>query len=359
MSEKTEEPTEKKLEDARRKGEVGQSQDVPKLLICVGLLECVLALADSTMGKLQTLVQLPLQRLGTPFAQVAKEVFHDAAVLAGTLCLLSAAIAVLLRIAGGWLQYGPLFAPEALKLDLNRLNPINQFKQMFSMRKLVEMLTNILKAIVIGTVFYKVVVPELEALVELAYGDLHGFWQGVKALLTRITRTTLTALLVLSALDFGMQKYFFLKQQRMSHEDLRNEHKDSEGDPHMKGHRKSLAHELANESAAPRPKPKVEEADMLLVNPTHYAVGLYYRPGKTPLPRILFKGENKAAQELIAQAKKADIPVIRFIWLTRTLYRTTPEGHYIPRETLQAVAQVYRVLRQLEDEQKREIIEME
>ncbi|WP_323638792.1 type III secretion system export apparatus subunit SctU [Pectobacterium polonicum] len=359
MSEKTEQPTEKKLEDARRKGEVGQSQDVPKLLICVGLLECVLALADSTMGKLQALVQLPLQRLGTPFTQVATEVFHDAAVLAGTLCLLAAALAVLLRIAGGWLQYGPLFAPEALKLDLNRLNPINQFKQMFSMRKLVEMLTNILKAVVIGTVFYKVVVPELETLVELAYGDLHGFWQGVKALLTRITRTTLTSLLVLSAMDFGLQKYFFLKQQRMSHEDLRNEHKDSEGDPHMKGHRKSLAHELMNESAAPRPKAKIEDADMLLVNPTHYAVGLYYRPGKTPLPRILFKGENQAARDLIAQAQQADIPVIRFIWLTRTLYRTTPEGHYIPRETLQAVAQVYRVLRQLEDEQKRDIIEME
>ncbi|MDG0795559.1 type III secretion system export apparatus subunit SctU [Pectobacterium punjabense] len=359
MSEKTEQPTEKKLEDARRKGEVGQSQDVPKLLICVGLLECVLALADSTMGKLQALVQLPLQRLGTPFTQVAKEVFHDAAVLAGTLCLLAAALAVLLRIAGGWLQYGPLFAPEALKLDLNRLNPINQFKQVFSMRKLVEMLTNILKAVVIGAVFYNVVVPELEALVELAYGDLHGFWQGVKALLTRIARTTLTSLLVLSAMDFGLQKYFFLKQQRMSHEDLRNEHKDSEGDPHMKGHRKSLAHEMANEPAAPRPKAKVEDADMLLVNPTHYAVGLYYRPGKTPLPRILFKGENETARELIAQAQKADIPVIRFIWLTRTLYRTTPEGHYIPRETLQAVAQVYRVLRQLEDEQKRDIIEME
>ncbi|MBJ7220906.1 MULTISPECIES: type III secretion system export apparatus subunit SctU [unclassified Brenneria] len=359
MSEKTEKPTDKKLKDARRKGEVGQSQDVPKLLICVGLIECVMALADTTLGKLQSLIQLPLRRLDAPFAQAAKEIFHDAAILAGTLCLLGAAIAVLLRIVGGWIQYGPLFAPEALKFDLNRLNPVNQFKQMFSMRKLTEMLTNILKAAVIGTVFYKVVVPELEALVELAYGDLNGFWQGVKALLTRIARTTLTALLVLSVMDFGLQKYFFLKQQRMSHQDLRNEHKDSEGDPHMKGHRKSMANELLNQPAAPRPKGRVEDADMLLVNPTHYAVALYYRPGKTPLPRILCKGEDQQAQQLIARAKEADIPVIRFIWLTRTLYRRTPEGHYIPRETLQAVAQVYRVLRQLEDAQKKEIIEME
>ncbi|RLM25318.1 EscU/YscU/HrcU family type III secretion system export apparatus switch protein [Brenneria alni] len=358
MSEKTEKPTDKKLRDARKKGEVGQSQDVPKLLICIGLLESILALADSTMGKLQTLIQLPLMRLNQPFGQAAKEVFHDAMTLVLTFCLLAVCIAVLLRVIGGWVQYGPLFAPEALKIDFNRLNPINQFKQMFSMRKLTEMLTNILKAVVIGTVFYKVVVPELESLVELAYGDLQGFWQGVKGLLTHIARTTLAALLVLSALDFGLQKYFFLKQQRMSHQDLRNEHKDSEGDPHMKGHRKSVAHELLNQPAAAPPKKPVAEADMLLVNPTHYAVALYYRPGITPLPKIICKGENQQAQELIEQAKQAEIPVIRFIWLARTLYRT-PVDHYIPRETLQAVAQVYRVLRKLEDEQKNEVIEME
>ncbi|MCV9877543.1 type III secretion system export apparatus subunit SctU [Brenneria izbisi] len=359
MSEKTEKPTQKKLDDARRKGEVGQSQDVPKLLICVGLIESVLALADSTMGKLQALIALPLQRLDTPFGLAAKEVFHEAAMLTAMFCILAAAVAVLLRVAGGWLQYGPLFATEALKLDLNRLNPINHIKQMFSMRKLTEMLTNILKAAVIGTVFYKVVMPELEALVELAYGDLNGFWQGVKALLTRIARTTLTALLVLSVMDFGLQKYFFLKQQRMSHQDLRNEHKDSEGDPHMKSHRKALANEMANQPAEEKPKGQVEDADLLLVNPTHYAVALYYRPGKTPLPRIVCKAEDKEARQFIAQAQKAEIPIIRFIWLTRTLYRSTPEGHYIPRETLQAVAQVYRVLRQLEADQKRDIIEME
>lgn len=359
MSEKTEKPTPKKLQDARRKGEVGQSQDVPKLLICAGLIECVLALADTTMDKLQALMQLPLQRLDEPFGLAVKEIFHDAITLAGLFCLIGVAVAVFLRIAGGWIQYGPLFATEALKLDLNRLNPINQIKQMFSMRKLTEMVTNILKAIVIGTIFYKVVVPELESLVELAYGDLDGFWHGVKDLLARISRTTLTALLVLSVMDFGLQKYFFLKQQRMSHEDLRSEHKNSEGDPHMKGHRKSVAQELLNKPVTERPKGRVEDADMLLVNPTHYAVALYYRPGKTPLPRIVCKAEDQQARQFIEQAKKAEIPIVRFIWLTRTLYRSTPEGHYIPRETLQAVAQVYRVLRQMEGNKKSEIIEME
>ncbi|AUH00601.1 type III secretion system export apparatus subunit SctU [Pectobacteriaceae bacterium CE70] len=360
MSEKTEKPTTKKLQDARRKGEVGQSQDVPKLLICTSLLETILALADRSMGKLQSLMQLPLARLSDPFGHAAEEIFSEALSLLATFCLLTISVAVLLRLVGGWLQYGPLFAPEALRIDLSRLNPINQFKQMFSMRKLTEMLTNILKASTIGTIFYLVIIPDLESLAELSYGDLDGFWHGVAKILHHSARTTLTALLVLSALDFGLQKYFFMKQQRMSHEDLRSEHKDSEGDPHMKGHRKSLANEILNKPATQRPKGKVEDADLLLVNPTHYAVALFYRPGKTPLPRILCKGKDDQAKKLITRAHQADIPVIRFVWLARTLYRI-PTGNYIPRDTLQAVAQVYRILRQLEQEQKREkeIIEIE
>ncbi|WP_181486603.1 EscU/YscU/HrcU family type III secretion system export apparatus switch protein, partial [Lonsdalea populi] len=192
------------------------------------------------------------------------------------------------------------------------------------------------------------------------YGNLDGFWHGVAAVLQRVARTTLAALLVLAVLDFGLQKYFFMKQQRMSREDLRNEHKDSEGDPHMKGQRKSMARDILNAPAKLRPAGKVENADLLLVNPTHYAVALFYRPGQTPLPRILCKGEDEEARQLIARAHRAEIPVIRFVWLARTLYRQ-PEGRYIPRDTLQAVAQVYRVLRQLEQDttRKAEVTEMD
>ncbi|SLM63284.1 Type III secretion inner membrane protein (YscU,SpaS,EscU,HrcU,SsaU, homologous to flagellar export components) [Dickeya aquatica] len=346
------------MQDARKKGEVGQSQDVPKLLISVALLEMIIALSESGMSKLQALMQLPLSRISDAFGHAADEVFSAALTLLGTFCLLTISLALLMRIVGGWIQYGPLFAVDALQLDVNRLNPVNQIKQMFSMRKLTDMLTNLLKAATIGLVFWLVVVPQLEWLVELAYGDLNGFWKGVEAVFKSVARTTLGALLALGYLDFGLQKYYFLKQQRMSHEDIRNEYKNSEGDPHMKGHRKALAQEILNEPASPR-KARVEEADLLLVNPTHYAVALFYRPGKTPLPRILLKGEDFQAKALIARAHQAGVPVIRFIWLTRTLYRM-PEGHYIPRDTLQPVAQVYRVLRQLDRSlPAQEIIELE
>lgn len=358
MSEKTEKPTPKKLQDARKKGEVGQSQDVPKLLISVALLEMILALTDNGMSKLQALMQLPLSRLSDSFVHAANEVFSEALSLLGTFCLLTISVALLMRIVGGWIQYGPLFAVEALKIDFNRLNPVNQIKQMFTMRKLTDILTTILKATTIGLVFWLVVIPQLEWLVELAYGDLTAFWKGVESVLKSVARTTLSSLLALAILDFGLQKYYFLKQQRMSHEDIRNEFKNSEGDPHMKGHRKSVAQEILNEPASPRAKPNIEDADLLLVNPTHYAVALFYRPGKTPLPRILLKGEDEQAKALIARAQHANVPVIRFIWLARTLYRV-PEGHYIPRHTLQSVAQVYRVLRQLDNDlPPQDVIEM-
>ncbi|MBP2844515.1 type III secretion system export apparatus subunit SctU [Dickeya oryzae] len=359
MSEKTEKPTPKKLQDARKKGEVGQSQDVPKLLISVALLEMILTLTDNGMSKLQALMQLPLSRLSDPFGHAANEVFSEALSLLGTFCLLTISVALLMRIVGGWIQYGPLFAVDALKIDFNRLNPVNQIKQMFTMRKLTDILTTILKATTIGLVFWLVVIPQLEWLVELAYGDLAAFWKGVESVLKSVARTTLSSLLALAILDFGLQKYYFLKQQRMSHEDIRNEFKNSEGDPHMKGHRKSVAQEILNEPASPRAKPNIEDADLLLVNPTHYAVALFYRPGKTPLPRILLKGEDEQAKALIARAQHANVPVIRFIWLARTLYRV-PDGHYIPRHTLQSVAQVYRILRQLDNDlSQQEIIELD
>ena len=215
-----------------------------------------------------------------------------------------------------------------------------------------------LKAATICSVLYIVVKPALGVLIKLALTDLDQYWHTLADLFAQVAHATLGTLLAIAAFDFGLQKYFFLKRQRMSKEDIRNEYKQSEGDPHMKGHRKAVAQELINQPPTSKPKPRGQEkADMLLVNPTHFAVALFYRPDSTPLPRILYKGHDADARELIAQAKADGIPVIRYVWLARTLYKSD-EGSYIPRETLQAVAQVYRLLRELDQELGEEVIEM-
>jgi len=358
MSEKTEDATPQKLQESRKKGQVSQSQDIPKLLICIGVLEAIFALVDSGMQRMESMMLLPLARLRDPFDHAMEEVLTDSLTVmlafVGAVC----GIAVLLRIIGGWVQFGPLFAVEALAPKFESLNPVNHFKNMFSARQFTQLLTSIIKAVIIGLIVWQAIEPEIGGLAQLALGNLDGFWQGVMALFVKVARRVLMVMLALSVLDFGIQKYFFLKQQRMSHDDIKNEYKQSEGDPHMKGHRRQVAQEILHEEPKAPRQVAVEEADVLLVNPTHFAVGLYYRPGETPLPRLLFKASDEEARQLIEQAQRKKMPVIRFIWLTRTLYRTTGEGAYIPRETLTAVAQVYRLLRELEDQYLDDVIEI-
>ncbi|KAF6639535.1 type III secretion system export apparatus subunit SctU [Pantoea sp. EKM10T] len=358
MSEKTEDATPQKLRESRKKGQVSQSQDIPKLLISIGILETLFAMVDTGMQRLQAMMLLPLTRLRDPFDHAMEEVISDSVIVMLVLVGIACAIAMLLRVMGGWVQFGPLFSTEALAPKPDALNPFNHLKNMFSARQFTQLLTSIFKAVVIGLVVWQAIMPDLGGLAQLALGDLNGFWQGVMALFMKVSRRVLMVMLIISLFDFGIQRYFFLKQQRMSHEDIKNEFKQSEGDPHMKGHRRQLAQEILNEEPVPAREINVEDADVLLVNPTHFAVGLYYRPDETPLPRLLFKACDEEARALIEEAQRKKRPVIRFIWLTRTLWRTTREGAYVPRETLNAVAHVYRLLRELEDHYLDEVIEI-
>ncbi len=264
------------------------------------------------------------------------------------------AASLFLRFAAG--HPGSLFAPKALKIDFGKLNPLGHLKQMFSGQNLMNLLLSILKAAAIGTTLYVTIKPVLGTLVLLADSDLNTYWHALLALLRSVLRTTLGLLLVIGMIDFALQKYFHAKKMRMSHEDIKKEYKESEGDPHVKGHRRQLAHELLNEEPQTSAKP-VEDADMLLVNPTHFAVALYYRPGQTPLPLIHCKGEDAEALALIERARRAKIPVVQSVWLARTLYKVRT-GKYIPRPTLLDVAHIYQVIRQL-DEVTEDIIQLE
>jgi type III secretion protein U len=357
MAEKTEKATPKQLRDAREKGQVAQSQDLGKLLVLLVVSEVTLGLADDSVGRLQHLLGLALAATGQPFMTVVGQVAMEGVTLLGWFILCSVGVAILMRLVGSWIQIGFLFAPKALKFDLKKIDPFSHAKQMFSSQNLTNLLLSLLKAAVISATLYAVVKPELNVLVLLANSDLTTYWHALLELFRHVLRVTLGLLLVLAGLDVALQKYFHAKKLRMSHEDIKNEFKQAEGDPHVKGHRKQLAHQLLNQAPTGAPPKPVEEADMVVVNPTHYAVALFYRPGETPLPRIHCKGEDDEALALIERAKRAKVPVVQSIWLARTLYKVA-EGRYIPRPTLQAVAHIYQVVKQL-DEVTDEVIQLE
>lgn len=346
----------KKLRDQRKKGQVAQSQDVAKLLVLTAISEIALFTAETSLQRFQQLMLLPMSRLTQPFARALEEVLFEGLVVFFSFALLMVGVAIAAKLMSSWMQFGLLFAPETLKLDFNRLNPISQIKQMFSAQQLMNLLMSVAKAILIALILYVVIRPSLGTLINLATSDLQSYILALIALFRHLLHACLGMLLVLALIDLVMVKHFFAKRMRMTQVEVVKEYKDMEGDPHVKGQRRALAHQMAQEE--PKVKlPKLEEADMLVVNPTHFAVALYYRPGKTALPLLVSKGTDDDARKLIRRAKAADVPVIQCVWLARTLY-TKKLGASIPRETLQAVALIYRTLRELDDEAKRETLEL-
>lgn len=348
--------TPKKLKDQRKKGQVAQSQDVPKLLVLTAISEIALLTAETSMQRFQQLMVLPFSRLDQPFVRALEEVLLDGLVVFFSFGLLMCAVAIATKLISSWMQFGFLFAPESLKPDFNRLNPLNQLKQMFSAQSVINLLMGLGKALLLSLILYVVITPSLQVLINLATSDLQSYIVALITLFRHLLHACLGLLLVLALIDLAMQKHFFAKRMRMTQVEVVKEYKDMEGDPHVKGQRRSLAYQLAQEE--PKIKlPKLEESDMLVVNPTHYAVALYYRPGKTPLPMLVDKGTDALARKLIERAKSADVPVIQCVWLARMLYERKL-GAPIPRETLQAVALIYRTLRELDDEAKRQTLEL-
>ncbi|OPA97706.1 EscU/YscU/HrcU family type III secretion system export apparatus switch protein [Pseudomonas fluorescens] len=346
----------KKLRDQRKKGQVAQSQDVGKLLVLTAISEIALFTAETSLQRFQQLIVLPMSRLTQPFVRTLEEVLLEGLLVFFSFALLMVGVAITVKLISSWMQFGILFAPETLKLDFKRLNPLSQLKQMFSAQSLMNLLMSIFKAFLLGLVVYLVVWPSLGALINLATSDLQSYLLALIVLFRYLLHACLGLLLVLALIDLALQKHFFAKRMRMTQVEVIKEYKDMEGDPNVKGQRRALAYQLAQEE--PKVKlPKLEEADMLVVNPTHFAVALYYRPGKTPLPLLVDKGTDADARRLIARAKAADVPVIQCVWLARTLY-TKKLGANIPRETLQAVALIYRTLRELDDEAKRETLQL-
>ncbi|MGA9700069.1 type III secretion system export apparatus subunit SctU [Pseudomonas sp.] len=346
----------KKLRDQRKKGQVSQSQDVGKLLVLTAISEIALFAADSSMQRFQQLMVLPMSSMSQPFVRAVEEVLFSGLVMFFAFALLMVGVAIIMKLIASWMQIGFLFAPETLKLDFNRINPLNQLKQMFSAQSIINLLMSIAKAVLLGLVLYVVIRPSLGTLINLATTDLQTYIVALISLFRHLLHACLGLLLVLALIDLAMQKHFFAKRMRMTQVEVTQEYKNMEGDPHVKGQRRSLAYQLANEE--PKVKlPKLEEADMLVVNPTHFAVALYYRAGVTPLPLLVSKGTDADARQLIQRAKAAEVPVIQCVWLARTLY-THKLGASIPRETLQAVALIYRTLRELDDETKRETLQL-
>lgn len=347
MSEdKKHEPTDKRLKDAKKKGQVSVSKDIPHLLETFIVFEVIYFLEEYWRHSFSAIMAscLAYIKTDTSFKMALGSLLWEGMVFFSISSLVACGIAMLCNLMGTWVQIGIVFTPEVLEPNFSKFNPVTNLKQLFSFRSVFNLLTNIFKALVVLYVIYITIHGVIHIIVLLPTSTLAGIYETSLEIFKTIERRTIMLFIPLALLDFGIQRYFYKKQLRMSDKELHDEFKEMEGDPHIKGERKQFAHEIVFGDA---PKSQARKADAVVVNPTHYAVALSYKPDQYPLPLVLARGVDDEAEDIIKIAYENDIPVIRYIWLARTLYADGTINRGIPRNTLKATAFVYRLIKEL------------
>jgi flagellar biosynthetic protein FlhB len=338
QSSKTEEPTQRKLDEARRKGDVAKSMDLPtwaSLAAAFG----VLAIGGGWMVRDLAETLLPFVARPDRF-DVTGEGLRGMSVAIALACapillavLLTAALA---GAAGSLLQTGVLFSPSKLSFDLKKLSPMQGFKRLFGVDALVQFLKSLIKLVVIASIVWLVSRPHLKELEHLAGMEPAAMLPFARDLLVALFMAVLAFLGVAAGIDYVWQRHRFMVRMRMSREELKEDYKQSEGDPHVRAKLKQIRTERSRQ----RMMQNLSKATVVITNPTHFAVALRYEPGQTAAPVCVAKGMDSLALKIRAVAGEHAIPIIEDPPLARALYASMGVDEVIPRQHFEAVAKI-------------------
>lgn len=344
MSEKTEQPTAKRLREARQKGQVAKSKEIGSTAILVGLFGIIWMKWDFYLDHLKELVLLPTKYYGLPFEEAFKAVVQGTITSIILICLPVLLVAVVLALVADFFQVGFLFATESVKPDIKKINPAEGLKKLFSLKSLIELIKSIIKISFLGILLYFVLKDSIDPLFKIPHLGLPGISWVLAGILKKLVIYTSAAYLVIALADYVYQRYDHIKQLKMSKEEVKQEYKEMEGDPQIKGKRRQLHRELVMSNMLQ----KVKKASVVITNPTRIAVALLYDQEETKLPLVVAKGENLLAKRIIEVAQEEGIPIMQNVPLAQDLYAHGELDQYIPSELIGAVAEVLRWVQQLQ-----------
>ncbi len=341
---KTEKPTSKKLEDARKKGDVAKSKEVTSTVVLLVWLGIGALAVGYAAGRISTLFESVFVTLGrgweaTGFAGAVRSIGMQAIELGVLLVAMLLVPAAAVGLLTDFLQAGPVLTFEKLTPKLDHMNPVEGVKRMFSMDNLVEVLKALIKTALLFLVGWLVVKSALPQLVGLARSpDLPPQTIGalVWSLTVKTVAWTLGIFTFVSLLDAVYQRHSFTKKMRMSIRDIKQEMRESEGDPYVKQQRRAAQREWSQRSAAQAAR----TANVLVVNPTHVAIAIDYDKEITPVPTIAAKGEDHVARAMREAAEEAGVPIVRNIPLARDLLARGEVGEIIPGDLFEIIAEV-------------------
>lgn len=337
--------TAQRLKKAREDGNIARSRDLGHLAVLGGGAVVLMALLPAGFEQLLTGLRLQLrfdvQTLSQP-ALMSERLTGGVAqwmLLALPLGLLVLAIALGVAFAsGGW-----ALSTKPLMPDLNRINPLSGIGRLFSKQQLVETLKLVFMTGIVGLVGWQFLSSHFQAFGSLLVQPLEGGLGQLGQWLTAGVGLLLLVVTVFAIVDFPIQKFLHAQQLKMSLEEVKREHKEAEGDPHMKGRRRQRQRELAQRNSVAA----VPRADLVVMNPTHYAVALKYDDATMAAPRVIAKGADLVALKIRDVAKASDVPVLQSPMLARALYAHTEIDGEIPSALYTAVAQVLAYVYQL------------
>lgn len=347
--EKTEKATPKKRDDARKKGQTAKSQDVNTAIILLAVF-LFLTFSASYIGNIvfdlfnQTFQEYMLMELTENTVQViTMDIMKELALLLGPIML----VALLAGLFSNYIQVGVMFTTKPLEPKLEKIDPIKGFKRIFSLRAIVELLKSILKISFVGAITFVILWKNIDQVLSLSFKSVGDSLATMASLTVQMGIAASLALLFLSLFDFLYQKYDFEKNIRMSKQDLKDEHKNIEGDPLIKSKIKQRQREMAMR----RMMQEVPEADVVITNPTHFAIALKYDENKMDAPYVVAKGVDYLAQKIKYIANENDVVMVENRPLARSLYDSAEIGDAVPEEFFKAVAEilayVYRIKNQM------------
>jgi len=338
-AEKTEEPTPKKIEDARKEGQVAQSRELPNALVLATALLVFLFFGEWIWETGLEAFRTPLRQIGVfDLNQVSLKWLAGRIGVQCVMLLSPLLLGIMLAgIVANVVQVGLMVTGKSLVPNLSKINPLEGFKRtFFSARSLVELIKSIAKIALISYVVYRTILASVGALISLTNQDTKVILVFVMLLLLKIFWRVTIVMLILGVLDYSFQRFDWKRQLKMTKQEVKDEYKQIEGDPHVKGR----IRQLQREAAMRRMMKEVPKADVVITNPTQYAVALKYDRVRDAAPRVVAKGRGKIAERIRELARLHGVPILERPVLARELYKSVKVDHLIPAGLYQAVAEI-------------------
>ncbi|HWL13464.1 MAG TPA: flagellar biosynthesis protein FlhB [Ureibacillus sp.] len=347
---KTEKATPKKRQDARKKGQVVKSQDVSAAVVLLSLFLFLYAagpmIIEGIFGFLHQAFEknILIETLNT---ETVMQIYTDSLKEMAIILLPFMAIAMVAGVLANFMQFGFLFTTESLKLDLKKMDPIKGIKKIISVRAIVNLIKSLLKISFIGTVTTVIIWMNLEQVLSLSFQSPWDTLSTVAKLTGMMGIAASLTLVLIALIDYIYEKYEYEKQLRMSKQDIKDEYKNAEGDPKIKSKIKQRQREMAMR----RMMQEIPNADVVITNPTHYAIALKYDDENMEAPQIVAKGTDFVAQKIKMIAKENDVVMVENRPLARAMYDQVEIGQQVPEEFFKAIAEilayVYRIKRKI------------